>query len=162
MRFAIALLFAGAVAGAQDAQDQPETLKVDKEWAGGKTEITAAEYHRVTDTEAWHKLWQRHTGKKERAPEVDFDKSMVVACFLGPVTYDHVTLHAVRKTKEEILFGMLIEEDDCCDFSTRPQYYMAVVPRSTLKLAIFTRVKEDLDIDPRKDKLVKEIEEVKE
>lgn len=160
MRYLIPMLLA-LPALAQDADE--ETIKVEREWRGGKTEITAAEYHRVLDQEAWSKLWERHTGnRKERAPDVNFEKHMVVACFTGPVTWDHVGFYAAKKTKEEIVFGLLVDEEDCCDFSTQPNYYMAVIPRSKMKLTIISRVKQDLDVDPKKDKLLKEIPEIPE
>jgi hypothetical protein len=159
IRVVVALACVGSMAAAQDPES--ETLRVEREWTGGVTSITSAEYHRITESEGWSKLWERHTGKRDRPPSVDFEKHMVVACFLGAVAYDRVALYAVKKTKEEILFGLTVEEEDCCDFSTHPQYYMAVIPRSTKKLTIIARVKQDLDVDPRKDQLLKEIEELK-
>ncbi len=159
MRYLIPLLFSLPLL-AQDAEE--DRIKVEREWRGGRTDITAAEFHRVMDQDAWTKLWERHAGKKERAPEVNFEKFMVVACFLGPVTYDHVGFYAAKKTKEEIVFGLLVDEEDCCDFSAQPQYYMAVIPRSKMKLTIISRVKQELDVDVKKDKLLKEIPEIPE
>ena len=144
------------------AQDSisSEPVQVHRTWTGDDTRIEKAEYHRVTDVEAWTTLWQRHVGRKERAPEVDFDKHMVVAAFLGRVTYDHAAVHAVKRTKDEIVFGLEVEEHDCCDFSLRPLWLIAVVPRSELKLSIISRVKSGTDIDPRKDEVLKEFSKV--
>lgn len=139
---------------AQDAAS--DAVAVHRTWSGDATRIDKAEFHRINDVDAWTTLWQRHIGKKERAPEVDFDKHMIVAAFLGRVTYDHAAVHAVKKTKDELVFGLEVEEEDCCDFSLHPLYLIAVVPRSELKLTIISRVRSGTDIDPRKDELLKE------
>jgi len=137
-----------------------EDVQVHRTWTGDTTRIDKAEYHRISDVEAWTTLWQRHVGKKERAPEVDFDKHMVVAAFLGRVTYDQAAVHAVKRTKDELVVGIEVEEHDCCDFSVSPLYLIAVVPRSDLKLCIISRVRSGTDIDPRKDEVLKEIPKV--
>lgn len=143
------------------AQDPAaDTVAVHRTWTGDATRIERAEYHRITDIDAWTTLWQRHVGKKERAPEVDFDKHMIVAAFLGCVTYDHTAVHAVKKTKDELVFGLELEEHDCCDFSVHPLWLIAAVPRSDLKLSIISRVRSGTDIDPRKDEVLKEFAKV--
>lgn len=144
------------VLAAQDAPKPSEDLAVHRSWTGDTTRIDRAEYSRVTDVDAWTTLWQRHVGKKERAPEVDFDKHMVVAIFMGRVQYDAASAHAIKKTKDELVFGLELEDDDCCDFSLRPLYFIAVIPRSDLKLSIISRVRSGADIDPRKDEVLKE------
>jgi hypothetical protein len=141
---------------AQDASKAAEDIAVHRSWTGDSTRLDRAEYHRITDVDAWTVLWQRHVGKKERAPEVDFDKHMIVAAFLGRVAYDHAAVHAVKKTKDELVVGLEVESEDCCDFSLRPLYLIAVVPRSDLKLSIISRVRSGTDIDPRQDELLKE------
>ena len=141
---------------AQESSPASEPVQVHRSWTGDVTRIDKAEYARITDAEAWTALWQRHVGRKERAPEVDFDKHMVVAAFLGRVTYDQAAVHAVKKTKDELVFGIELEDHDCCDFSVRPLYLIAVVPRSDLKLSIISRVRSGTDIDPRKDEVLKE------
>lgn len=157
MRTVFGLLVICGVVAAQD-DESPETLTVEKEWKGGATAITTAEFHRIADEPAWTALWQRHTAKKDQAPRVDFTRNMVVACFLGPVTFDEVSVYAVRRTKDEVVFGLGVEEKECCDFSTSPQFCIAVIPRSKLKLSIIQRVKQDFDVDPKKDKLLKEMD----
>ena len=143
------------------AQDPAsEAVAVNRKWTGDVTRIDKAEYARITDVEAWTALWHRHVGRKERAPEVDFDKHMVVAAFLGRVTYDQAAVHAVKKTKDELVFGIELEDHDCCDFSVRPLYLIAVVPRSDLKLSIISRVRSGTDIDPRKDEVLKEFSKI--
>jgi hypothetical protein len=153
-----ALLVLAALA--QDPVAASEVLTVQRSWTGENTLIDKAEYHRITDADAWTTLWQRHAGKRERAPEVNFDKHMVVAVFLGRVTYDQAAVHAVKKTKDEIVFGIEVEDGDCCDFSTHPLYLIAVVPRSNLKLSIISRVRSGTDVDPRKDEVLKEFAKV--
>jgi hypothetical protein len=138
-------------------QEEAEDVAVAREWKGDDTRITTAEVHRVTDAADWAKLWERHTGRKERAPEVDFARHMVVACFLGERTFEEAGLYKVKKTKEEVVFGVLLEEKDCCDFSKHALYYMGVVPRSDLKLTVIARVKQELDVDPKKDEILKEL-----
>ena len=145
---------------AQESGPASEAVQVHRTWTGDSTRIERAEYQRITDPEAWTALWHRHVGKKERAPEVDFDKHMVVAAFLGAVRYDVAAVHAVKKTKDELVFGLEVEEDDCCDFSLHPLYLIAVVPRSDLKLSIISRVRSGTDIDPRKDEVLKEIAKI--
>lgn len=149
-----ALLVLAALA--QDPVAATEVLTVHRTWTGENTLIDKAEYQRITDADAWTTLWQRHAGKRERAPEVDFEKHMVVAVFMGRVTYDQAAVHAVKKTKDEIIFGLEVEDVDCCDFSTHPLYLIAVVPRSNLKLSIISRVRSGTDVDPRKDEVLKE------
>jgi hypothetical protein len=144
----------------QDPVQAAEAVAVHRSWTGDTTRIDKAEYHRITDSDAWTTLWQRHVGKKERAPEVDFDKHMVVAAFLGRVQFETVAVHAVKKTKDELVFGLEVENHDCCDFSVRPLYLIAVVPRSDLKLSIISRVRSGTDIDPRKDEVLKEFAKV--
>jgi len=148
------------ILAAQDSNPASEAVAVHRSWTGDTTRIDKAEYHRITDSEAWTALWQRHVGKKERAPEVDFDKHMVVAAFLGRVRYDRVGVHAVKKTKDELVFGLEVEEEDCCDFSVHPLFLIAVVPRSDLKLSIISRVRSGTDVDPREDKVLKEFAKV--
>ena len=146
---------------AQEAVKASEDVAVHRTWTGDETRIDRAEYHRITDLEAWTTLWQRHTGnKRERAPEVDFNKHMVVAVYLGRVTYDHAAVHAVKLTKDELVFGLEVEEHDCCDFSVRPLWLIAAVPRSDLKLSIISRVRSGTDIDPRKDEVLKEFAKI--
>lgn len=154
MRMALVIL----ALAAQEAVSEP--VQVHRTWTGDSTRIDRAEYHRITDAEAWTTLWQRHVGKKERAPDVDFDKHMVVAMFLGRVAYHTAAVHAVKRTKDELVFGLEVENDDCCDFSVRPLYLIAVVPRSDLKLSIISRVRSGTDIDPRKDEVLKEFAKV--
>jgi hypothetical protein len=153
-----------ALSALMQAQDTPpapsETVTATKVWSGENSRIDRAEYHRINEPEAWTTLWQRHVGKKERAPEVDFEKHMVVAAFLGRVAWEKIGLHAIKKTKDEIVFGLEVEDADCCDFSTHPLYLIAVVPRSDFKLAIISRVRSGTDIDPRKDELLKEFGKV--
>lgn len=137
-----------------------ETVAVHRSWSGDATRIDRSEFQRITDADAWTVLWQRHVGRKERAPEVDFDKHMVVAAFLGRVPYERASVHAIKKTKDELVFGIEVEQEDCCDFSTRPLFLIAVVPRSDLKLSIISRVRSGTDVDPREDKLLKEFAKV--
>ena len=156
MRTALLIL----VLAAQEAPTASEAVAVHRSWSGDSTRIDRAEYQRITDADAWTVLWQRHIGRKERAPEVDFDKHMVVAAFLGRVPYERASVHAIKKTKDEIVFGIEVEQEDCCDFSTHPLFLIAVVPRSDLKLAIISRVRSGTDVDPRDDKLLKEFAKV--
>jgi hypothetical protein len=137
-----------------------EPVQVHRTWTGETTRIERSEFHRITEVDAWTALWHRHVGKKERAPEVDFNKHMVVAVFMGRVSYDSASVHAVKKTKDEVVFGLEVEDDDCCDFSLRPLYLIAVLPRSDFKLSIISRVRSGTDIDPRKDEVLKEFAKV--
>ena len=155
MRIAIVLLVA-LLAQDPATKETVEPVAVDRTWTGDTTRIERAEYQRITDPDAWTTLWHRHVGKKERAPEVDFNKHMVLAVFLGRVVYDHAAVHAVKKTKDEIVFGLEVEEHRCCDFSLTPLYLIAVLPRSDMKLSVISRVRRDTDIDPREDKVLKE------
>lgn len=157
---AVVLMLAALVQAQDPAPAPSETLTVHKTWSGENSRIDKAEYHRITEPEAWTTLWQRHVGKKERAPEVDFEKHMIVAAFLGRVAWEKIDVHAVKKTKDEIVFGLEVEDADCCDFSTHPLFLIAVVPRSDLKLAIISRVRSGTDVDPRKDELLKEFGKV--
>lgn len=144
----------------QDPVLAAEAMQVHRTWTGETTRIERSEFHRITEVDAWTALWHRHVGKKERAPEVDFNKHMVVAVFMGRVSYDSASVHAVKKTKDEVVFGLEVEDDDCCDFSLRPLYLLAVVPRSDFKLSIISRVRSGTDIDPRKDEVLKEFAKV--
>jgi hypothetical protein len=144
----------------QEAAPATEDVRVHQTWTGDSTRIDRAEYHRITDADAWTTLWQRHVGKKERAPEVNFDKHMIVAAFLGRVQFETAAVHAVKMTKDELVFGLEVENHDCCDFSLRPLYLIAAVPRSDLKLSIISRVRSGTDIDPRKDEVLKEFAKV--
>lgn len=153
------LLIAALICIQEDAED----VKVVKEWKGQETKIDAPECQRVTESEAWTKLWQRHTGnKREAAPEVDFTKNMVVACFLGPRTYHDIEFYRAKKTKDELVFGIMVGGEDCCDFSKHPLFYIAVVPKCDFKLSIIGRVKQELDVDPTKDEMLKEFPAIKE
>ena len=53
--------------------------------AGSHSGIRTRKAIAVTDAEAWRKLWSEHTAgdSAEPLPEVDFEKEMVVAVFLG-------------------------------------------------------------------------------
>ncbi len=142
------------------AQDEAEDVKVVTTWQGGETKIDGVECHRITDAEAWAKLWERHAGKSQRAPDVDFGKNMAVACFLGPKIHREVGVYKVKKTKDEIVFGVVIGGEDCCDFSKQPLFCIAVIPKSDLKLSVIGRVRQELDVDPKKDELLKEFPKV--
>jgi hypothetical protein len=144
-------------------QEEAEEVKVVREWKGQETKIDAAECQRVTDAESWTKLWQRHMGNpRERAPEVDFTKNMVVACFLGPRAHHEIEFYSAKKTKDELVFGVMVSGEDCCDFSKHPLFYIAVVPKCDLKLSVIGRVKQELDVDPTKDEMLKEFPAIKE
>ena len=156
MRTALLIL----VLALQEAAPAAEPVAVHRSWSGDSTRIDRAEYHRITDVDAWTVVWQRHIGRKDRAPDVDFDKHMVVAAFLGRVPYGRASVHAIKKTKDELVFGLEVEQDDCCDFSAHPLFLIAVVPRSDLKLSIISRVRSGTDVDPREDKLLKEFAKV--
>ncbi len=147
----VALLLAAVL-----VQDEARDVEVVRTWNGSETKIETAESHRITDSEAWTKVWERHAGKNQRAPEVDFGKHMVVAVFLGPRTFHDANVYSVKQTRDEIVFGVVMGGEDCCDFSRQPLYCIAVIPKSSLKLSVIGRVKQELDVDPRKDELLKE------
>src|SRR5262245_61682033 len=65
---------------------QDKDIRVEHEWKGTDSRIEALEFRRCLSAEEWGKLWERHAGKGTKAPDVDFDKSMIVAAFFGTRT----------------------------------------------------------------------------
>lgn len=153
-------LLAALAAGTLGAQD-PEAVPVRVLAAGAETRIAAEEFHRIGDREAWSRLWRRHTGKKEPAPAIDFDREMVVAVFLGECAWERLDVYDVKRGKDEIVFGVVVQGRECCDFTRRPAFLIAVVPRSDLKLALIQRVREDLGVDPDRDRLLAEFPDLR-
>jgi hypothetical protein len=45
----------------------------------------------VKDPSSWAVVWERHTGGKEKAPEIDFTQQMVIGVFLGQQTACYAT-----------------------------------------------------------------------
>ena len=61
-------------------------FKVLREWTGADSQITEGRCDVIGDTASWAKLWIDHKGMggiPPKAPDVDFDKEMVVAVFRG-------------------------------------------------------------------------------
>ena len=152
----LALLLLPVAALAQDSEAEAEDVAVVNFWQGDRSRITEPEVARITDAAAWFKLWERHAGKNQKPPAVDFDKHMVLANFLGASTWEKLAVHAVKRTKTELVFGLEVEPADCCDCTERPHFLMAVLPKSDLKCSVILRVRSGMTVDPRKDKLLKE------
>jgi hypothetical protein len=62
---------------------QDKIVKVENEWKGTTSRIETLEFQRCLTLEEWRTLWERHTGNGVKVPEVNFDKSMIVAAFFG-------------------------------------------------------------------------------
>lgn len=139
------------------AQEETQDISPVQVWKGDDSRIEAAEYLRVTDVEAWSALWERHQGRKGRAPNVDFTRNMVVACFLGQRPQHHVDFYRAVRTKEELVLGVMLEEGECCDFSKRPLYFIAVLPKLDDRISVIARLKQEFDVDPRRDELLHEM-----
>lgn len=81
------------------------------QWAGAESAHEAG-FVLVRDEGAWRELWGAHRGKdagaggamdRHAAPEVNFDRCVVVAFFRGPATNeDGEVVRAVDETPEEV------------------------------------------------------------
>ncbi|MBI4563127.1 MAG: hypothetical protein HY716_00335 [Planctomycetes bacterium] len=152
----MSIIILWALACLQDSPPAAEDVPVVHAWCGESSNLETPEFLRITDSRAWAEVWERHAGKGRRAPFVDFDRHMVVAAFLGKVGWEKIDVHAVKKTWDEIVFGVEVEDADCCDFSAHALYCLAVIPRSPLRLAMLSRVRSGTHIDPRQDAVLRE------
>ena len=52
--------------------------------AGKDSKMEKPGHFRIASSQEWDKLWQTHRGQGGTAPQIDFDKYMAIAIFLGP------------------------------------------------------------------------------
>ncbi len=152
---ALLVLLSGVLASAQDAPP-PEEVRPVQRWSGDRTNIAGREILRITDSAEWTKLWERHEGKHRKAPVVDFERNLVVAAFLGKVEFEKIDVHQVKRTREELVVGLEVGRDDCCDFSAIPLWMILVLPKCELPMSVILRVRGATGIEPRKDEILSE------
>jgi len=125
-------------------QDPADARPV-KTWEGPKTRILAAELSFVTDAETWKWLWRRHAGPRDAAPEVDFEKNIVVANFWGPRPADRESgwsLDAARLERGQLVVSFKFEKKDAGEKSTAHPFTIVVLPKPAA-LTIWVRHKSE-------------------
>jgi hypothetical protein len=125
---------------------------------GTDSHVTELAYHRITSTDDWARLWQRHKGQESdhpydlyydplALPQVDFDAFMVIAIFQGR-GWNSAGLKAISisEAADRIVFRF----DDKSYQTAGPDgggdkvaaYGFFVVPRSTKPVALEENVQE--------------------
>lgn len=117
----VALATCGILVGAGSSGGGGESLPL-VQWAGAES-AHGAGFVLVRDDAAWRALWGGHTGKeaaaggamnRHAAPEVNFDRCVVVAFFRGPATNEDGEV--VRAVEE--VGGMVRVRFSCDSFQT--------------------------------------------
>lgn len=120
--------------------DTGVNLKIEKEWKGYYSGYTKAERLVIKTEEQWREVWKRVYSlrlPKPELPEIDFQKDMVIAVFMGERTSVGYSIEITEITKrdEEILVS--VEEKEPPSESIRAMaltqpYHIVVVRRLSL------------------------------
>src|SRR3989339_882816 len=65
------------------AGNKYENKMILKQWKGLKSGVKESETLLITSQNQWDVLWKKHAGPAAVIPEIDFNKSIVVAAFMG-------------------------------------------------------------------------------
>ena len=83
MAWLSATLLVCQLSAAEGPRKQVAELRPYVSWSGAHSKFAERLCLRVTTTEDWAKLWERHAGKGADVPVVDFGRCMVIAAFQG-------------------------------------------------------------------------------
>lgn len=109
----------------------PTVVHVLGGWQGNDSAVAEPSVERVTDQEAWAKLWARHDPSNE-PPKVDFRNTMVIAVFMGRVSslFSGIHLGSVLDSSELEVTSVVFVGDVVTRETFRP-YLFVVLPRSS-------------------------------
>ena len=120
-----------------------EELTISKRWHGANTKETSKQNLVICSKEDWEMLWPKITGKvmtSRELPDVDFDKQMVVACFMGKKNSGGYAVKITKVVKEGDEVKVYVREirpdgkTDSAIKSSSP-YHMVLVPKAEGKVS---------------------------
>lgn len=114
----------------------PSVVRVLGGWQGNDSAVSEPSVARVTDDEAWAKLWARHD-PSTKPPKIDFRKAMVVAVFMGGVSslFSGIHLGGVLDSSQLEITSVVFVGDVITRETFRP-YLFVVLPRSSKAITI--------------------------
>ncbi len=141
------LALAGWAAGVRRGETLPYV-----QWIGADSKRTEPGFEIVRDDAAWRALWGAHTGtdttpggamRRHAAPEVNFDRCVVVAHFRGRSTnHDGEVVHGVDESAERVRVRFIADTFQTASFdgpdrgvATTP-YGIWVLPRTEKPVVI--------------------------
>ncbi|OAI41503.1 hypothetical protein AYO40_00270 [Planctomycetaceae bacterium SCGC AG-212-D15] len=128
-------------------------------WTGPHSAIGKQSYLRITDREAWEKLWREHVGNngekgidgKAIVPEVNFEACMVIALLAGDAV-NHLGFGAVSITgdNDQVVFRFQVRGIQTGEpgIATRP-YGIFVVPSLSKRLVLESDVQTRIGGEPQ-------------
>lgn len=125
----LALVFAAcAHNGEASNMKQPEVIA-----EGGYSGVAHPEQRVIRDPAEWERLWSRHAGEKA-APEVDFEREMVVAAFAGEFRTGgySIDIDRLERTDEGLVVHVVLERPGATCMTTQAltqPFQIARVPR---------------------------------
>lgn len=114
----------------------PSVVHVLGGWQGNDSAVAEPSVERVTDNEAWAKLWARHDPSGQ-PPEIDFRTTMVIAVFMGRVSslFSGIHLGSVVDSSQLEITSVVFVGDVVTRETFRP-YLFVVLPRSSEAIAV--------------------------
>jgi hypothetical protein len=119
-------------------------------WTGSDSRFERRDYQRIEKTSNWEPLWYEHAGvpkdevQGKPAPQIDFEKQMVIAVTLGKsYNCEGIRLLSVTEDSASITikyycarYNKLIDVDDVTPFG------FVILPRSSKKVVLVEGIKE--------------------
>ncbi|MFC1594557.1 hypothetical protein ACFL38_04450, partial [Candidatus Omnitrophota bacterium] len=69
----------------EESREEPgDKIDVLRQWSGDDSKIMQRYYYRIMTKEKWEEVWREHS--EEPIPDVDFEKTMIIALFSGQST----------------------------------------------------------------------------
>jgi hypothetical protein len=109
----------------------------------------------VASKTRWLSFWERH-GPNMQAPEVDFAKFFIVACF-PEGKFTGVSEVSAAADGRAVTLTVVLGEKEASPEAYKAQYAIVVLPRTTRPIVVRTRVAECGAINPKRDKQMAEL-----
>lgn len=148
----------------KESADKNPAISSTQERTGVDSRLRPSQWSRITDAAVWKHTWQSHSGlisgdAAPALPDVDFEKSMVVAIIdrATPKPFDEthpngVRLHQVAIDDEQIVldYEFVYPTEDGPSLKPENAFGFFVLPRSELEMIIRRRVERSgLEISTR-------------
>lgn len=133
-----------------------DAVPIEKSWTGSDSRVTKPGVELIPSLTRWDEFWERHNGKKEEVPAVDFEKHLVVACF-PEGKFTGVAKVSAETDGKFVTLTILLAEKEASAESFKSQHAIVVLPRTARPIKVRTRVAECGALNEKRDQVIAEL-----